>query len=150
MFATSEIFFHNTRSYLKNAAVWLRLPIKKCVASLPPNLSEVATVHRHSFASSKFMYGPRSQSFLHFDDVNANLHGNIKYYCFAFASRRNARVLAEGLPHQNHIQITINQFFCFHKNKLMECFVKKVPMRHRIRSNTQERRKEQYPTLPGP
>jgi len=25
--------------------------------------------------------------------------------------------LAEGLPHQNHIQITINQLVCFHKNK---------------------------------
>jgi len=63
MIATSDFFFHNIGSCLKNADVWLQLPIKKCVASLPPNLSEVATMQRHSFASSKFMHGPRSRSF---------------------------------------------------------------------------------------
>jgi len=45
---------------------------------------------------------------------------NTKCQRLAFASRSHARALAACLPHQNHVYITTDELFRFHKMKFDE------------------------------
>jgi len=44
--------------------------------------------------------------------------------------RSHARALAAGLPHQDHIWITIAQFVCFHKNEFDEILCEPDPTKY--------------------
>jgi len=90
-------------------------------------------------ASTELMHRPTSDSSLHFDIKNTYQIRNTKMKCqrSASASRNPARALAVGLPRQDHVKFTTDQFVGFHKNEFdeMPCKLKKQWTRTFVRTN---------------
>jgi len=53
-------------------------------------------------------------------DTSGNSLVKIIFWRSAFASRRHARALAAGLPRQDHVYITTDNFFRFHNDEFDE------------------------------